>query len=160
MGHDVFGLSVQDIHNHRSLVEDFNDLSVSVVAGFSSSKEFLGIESYSLTRLGLEKVEVCNFEKSLYEPSTHTAFGEFDWDVIIIDQRNGTEIENPDNFITELGNIVASNLPEKLSESNDITDVSNYDLFEKGLENVLISEFDQSWSLDIHIGSWSITLMY
>ena len=146
LGHDVFGLSVQDIHNHRSLVENFNDLSVSVVAGFSSSKEFLGIESYSLTRLGLEKVEVCNFEKSLYEPSTHTAFGEFDWDVEIIDQRNGTVIENPDNFITELGNVVAGNISEKLDESNDITNVSKDGQFEKGLENLLISEFDQSWS--------------
>ena len=49
-GHDVFGLSHQDIHNHRRLVENFNDLSVSIVAGFSRSKEFLGIESYTLTR--------------------------------------------------------------------------------------------------------------
>ena len=80
-GHDVFGLSHQDIHNHRRLVENFNDLSVSIVDGFSSSKEFLGIESYALTRLGSEKVEACghlgphdscHFNKSLYEPSTHT----------------------------------------------------------------------------------------
>ena len=108
--------------------------------------------------MGSEKVEACghlgphdscHFNKSLYEPSTHTAFGKFDWDVEIIDQRNGTVIENPDNFFTELGNVVAGNISEKLDESNDITNVSKDGQFEKGLENLLISEFEYGYIMHV-----------
>ena len=150
-----FGLSSFEAHSLKTLMTGINKLSVAIVAGFSSEKVFLGAECYSLTSIGLDKTkicqlptphEACNFDKTFYEPSKHTEFGQFDWDVFILDKRNDTEIENPYNFITELGNMVE---PELATEDFEL-DISNLTneihLNEQEFDDVIFNEFDRSWS--------------
>ena len=48
-------------------------------------------------------------------------FGQFDWDVSILDKRNDTVIEDPYHFITELGNMVE---PELANEDLELEDIS------------------------------------
>ena len=65
--------------------------------------------------------EDCKFDQTCYEPSKHTKFGQFDWDVSILDKRNDTVIEDPYHFITELGNMVE---PELANEDLELEDIS------------------------------------
>ena len=109
IGNKGFSLSSFEVHSLKTLITDFNKLSVTIVAGFSAEKIFLWAECYAITSVGLYKAkscqhpphEDCKFDKTCYEPSNHTKFGQFDWDVSILDKRNDTVIENPYNFLTE-----------------------------------------------------------
>jgi hypothetical protein len=66
-------------------------------------------------------------------------FGQFDWDVSILDKRNDTVIEDPYHFITELGNMVE---PELANEDLELEDIS-YLTYEIHLNE---QEFDDVWT--------------
>ena len=65
------------------------------------------------------------FDKTCYEPSKQTKFGQFDGDVYILDQLNNTVIENPYNFINELWNMVEPKLANENLELEDFSSLTN-----------------------------------
>ena len=54
------GLSSSEVHLLNTDMNEFNKLSVAIVATFSDEKSFLGVECYALTSIGADKVKSYN----------------------------------------------------------------------------------------------------
>ena len=88
-----------------------------------------------------------NFQVGWAALSQLQKFGQFDGDMSFLDQRNNTVIENPYNFINELGNMVEPELANEDLELEDISNLTNEIHFnEQEFDDVFFNVGDRSWS--------------